>query len=64
MEKLENKIKIYKFKTLEGRLVHRKLKVGPFVQVKPKRVRKKEDNKLKKDKNISTVVRLLSTCYY
>lgn len=64
MKILDVKKKIYGFKTLEKRLVKRKLKVSPFVQVKSARVRKAENKKIKKDNNISTVVRLFRTCYY
>lgn len=68
MEKVILKRKIYKFKTLGNRLVHRKIKLSPFVQVKPERIKKREAKKLKKDKNIgsniSSTVRLFcSRCY-
>lgn len=60
MKKMELKRKIYNCKTLEQRLVRRKLKISPFVQVKPERVKKAEIKKIKKDKKISTAVRLFS----
>lgn len=64
MKSLKIKRKIYNFKTLERRLVKKKFRVSPFVQVDPRNKKKTEAKKIKKDKNISTTVRLFSTCYY
>ena len=55
MEKLRNKRRIIKAKTLEGRLVHRKkYTVGPFVQVTKKRKKRKSKKRKKTHLRIHT----------
>lgn len=67
MKKMINKRKINRAKTLEGRMVYKKFRVGPFVQVTKETMKKRQKKSkiystgiLTKKPKIESTVRVLS----